>query len=70
MQRQALGQQSLMGIDVDDFDSTFPETTRRYQEPHYNEVDATPDAKLSAPITRNCKKRQLFKLSLLSSSEH
>lgn len=53
MQRQAIGQQSLMGIDVDDFDSTFPETTRRYQAPPYNEVDVSTDAKLSAPITRH-----------------
>jgi len=53
MQRQAIGQKSLMGLDVENFDSTFPETTGRRQAPRYNEVDLTPDAKLSAPITRH-----------------
>jgi DNA sulfur modification protein DndC len=54
MQRQAVGQQSLMGLDVQNFDSTFPETTGRYQAPHYNEINSTQqNTELSAPITRH-----------------
>lgn len=52
MQRQAVFQQSLMGLDVDNFDSIFPETTGQYQAPRYSEVDHASATKLQAPATR------------------
>lgn len=39
-----------MGLDVDDFDSIFPDTSGRYQAPRYNEVNATP-ATMPQPFT-------------------
>ncbi|CAN7632335.1 hypothetical protein [Massilia sp. LjRoot122] len=52
MQRQAVFQQSLMGLDADDFDSIFPETTGHYRAPRYSEVDHTSVKKLQTPVTR------------------
>lgn len=65
MQRQAVGQQSLMGLDVDDFDSIFPETSGRYQAPRYNEIDTAPAAKLNAPTMRDAGSVQEVAIAVL-----
>lgn len=67
MQRQAVGQQSLMGLDVTDFNSTFPEITGRYQAPHYNEIDPTRHANPTAPIARHAGMVQEAAIAVLLS---
>lgn len=52
MQRQSVFQQSLMGLEFEDFDSVFPENTGHYQAPRYSEVDYASAKQLQVPVTR------------------